>query len=80
MSEEEGEYSEEVSAEPQDNFNSMTNEQLMEIFRSFIPMELMLETLYVPFLQDYQPSIGDVDPFVKISRPDGKQDPLGLVV
>ncbi|CAL6019111.1 Intraflagellar_transport complex B protein 46 [Hexamita inflata] len=66
--------------EPTDNFNSMTNEQLMEIFRTFIPIELMLETLFVPFLQDYQPSIGDVDPFIKIGRPDGKIEPLGLVV
>ena len=39
-----------VSDTPQDNFNSMTNEQLMEIFRTFTPVELMLETLYVPFL------------------------------
>ena len=40
----------------------------------------MLETLYVPFLQDYQPSIGDVDCAIKISRPDNKVEPLGLVV
>ena len=58
----------------------MTNEQLMDIFRTFIPVELMLETLFVPFLQDYQPSIGDVDPFIKVQRPDGKNEPLGLVV
>lgn len=58
----------------------MTNEQLMEIFRTFTPVELMLETLYVPFLQDYQPSIGDADPFIKIGRPDGKIEPLGLLM
>ena len=52
----------------------------MEIFRTFIPIELMLETLFVPFMSDYQPSIGDVDPFIKIGRPDGKIEPLGLVV
>ena len=52
----------------------------MEIFRTFIPVELVLETLFVPFLQDYQPSSGDVDPFIKIPRPDNKVEPLGLVV
>jgi len=62
------------------DFSSLSDEQLLGIFRQFQPIEHSLETLYVPFLPDYTPSIGDVDPFIKIPRPDAKQEPLGLVV
>ena len=34
----------------------------------------------MPFLPDYCPSIGDVDPFIKVGRPDAKVDQLGLSV
>lgn len=33
-----------------------------------------------PFIPDYIPSVGDIDTFIKISRPDGKPDNLGLTV
>ena len=38
-----------------------------------------LETRMRPFIPDYIPAVGDIDPFIKIPRPDGKTDNLGLV-
>jgi len=33
-----------------------------------------------PFIPDFLPAIGEIDPFLKIPRPDGKKDELGLTV
>lgn len=33
-----------------------------------------------PFLPDFIPAVGDIDAFVKVSRPDGQKDGLGLTV
>lgn len=46
---------------------------------AFQPTELELETKLKPFLPEYIPSIGDIDAFIKVPRPDGKPDNLGLV-
>ena len=32
-----------------------------------------------PFIPEYIPAVGDMDPFIKVPRPDGKADNLGLV-
>lgn len=62
------------------DMSGYSNEELMSIFKGFVPVELSLETIYVPFIPDYTPAIGDVDPFIKIPRPDGKAEALGLIV
>lgn len=33
-----------------------------------------------PFILDYIPSVGDIDAFIKVPRPDDVEDNLGLVV
>lgn len=33
-----------------------------------------------PFIPDFIPAVGDIDAFLKISRPDGKSDSIGLTV
>ena len=33
-----------------------------------------------PFIPEYVPAIGDIDAFLKVPRPDGKEDSLGLTV
>lgn len=33
-----------------------------------------------PFIPDYIPAVGDIDAFIKVPRPDGKPDELGLTV
>jgi intraflagellar transport protein 46 len=40
----------------------------------------VLETKLKPFIPEYVPAIGDIDAFLKVPRPDGKEDSLGLVV
>jgi intraflagellar transport protein 46 len=42
------------------------------------PHNIELETKMRPFIPDYIPAVGDIDPFVKVPRPDGKADNLGL--
>jgi hypothetical protein len=39
-----------------------------------------LETKLKPFIPDYIPSIGGIDEFIKVPRPDSKPDFLGLKV
>eukprot|EP01035_Chromulina_nebulosa_P020202 gene20202-26223_t len=46
----------------------------------FKPHEVELETTLKCFIPDYIPSIGEIDGFVKIPRPDGKDDELGFKV
>lgn len=44
------------------------------------PKEISLETELKCFIPPYVPTIGEVDPFIKVPRPDGKTDGLGLYV
>ena len=39
-----------------------------------------METKLKPFIPEYVPAIGDIDAFLKVPRPDGKEDSLGLIV
>ena len=42
--------------------------------------EVEVEPKLHPFIPDYIPAIGDIDGFVKVPRPDGKTDSLGLTL
>ena len=53
---------------------------LFDYVSSFQPDSPQLEVSLKPFIPDYIPSIGEMDPFIKIPRPDGKPDKLGLTV
>lgn len=44
------------------------------------PQDIVLETKLKPFIPEFVPAIGDIDAFLKVPRPDGKQDHLGLIV
>ncbi len=44
------------------------------------PQQIDLETKLKPFIPDYIPSVGGLDEFIKVPRPDGKPDFLGLKV
>jgi len=39
-----------------------------------------LDTQLKPFIPDYIPSVGSIDEFIKVPRPDAKPDYLGLKV
>jgi intraflagellar transport protein 46 len=42
------------------------------------PHALELSTKLKPFIPDFIPSVGEIDPFLKPARPDGDEDLLGL--
>ncbi len=51
---------------------------LFEYINGYKPQRVELESTLKCFIPGYIPAIGDVDPFVKIPRPDGKPDQLGF--
>jgi len=57
--------------------------EIKELFKyidKFQPQDIVLETKLKPFIPEYVPAIGDIDAFLKVPRPDGKEDSLGLIV
>eukprot|EP00286_Rhodomonas_abbreviata_P003732 CAMPEP_0181346748 /NCGR_PEP_ID=MMETSP1101-20121128/33496_1 /TAXON_ID=46948 /ORGANISM="Rhodomonas abbreviata, Strain Caron Lab Isolate" /LENGTH=358 /DNA_ID=CAMNT_0023458887 /DNA_START=26 /DNA_END=1101 /DNA_ORIENTATION=- len=68
---------------PADYANLQVTPEVKELFQyiaRYKPQTIELETKLKPFIPDYVPAIGDIDPFLKIPRPDGKKDNLGLTV
>ncbi|KAJ3248296.1 Intraflagellar transport protein 46 [Chytriomyces hyalinus] len=59
------------------------SDEMKEIFQyisRYRPQEIELEPALQPFIPEYIPAIGDIDAFIKISRPDQKPESLGLSV
>jgi len=54
--------------------------ELFEYITRFTPAEIELDTKLKPFIPEYIPSVGDIDAFIKVPRPDEKPDLLGLSV
>jgi intraflagellar transport protein 46 len=54
--------------------------QLFAYVAAYKPHEIDLNTKLKPFVPDYIPAVGELDPFLKAPRPDGKPDFLGLKV
>ena len=59
---------------------SRAMQDLFAMITRYEPFAAELPAKLRPFVPDYIPAIGDLDPFVKIPRPDGEQDGLGLYV
>ncbi|XP_074605638.1 intraflagellar transport 46 isoform X2 [Brevipalpus obovatus] len=53
---------------------------LFQYIESYTPQIIDLEMKLKPFIPDYIPAVGDIDPFLKVPRPDNIDDGLGLVV
>jgi hypothetical protein len=56
------------------------SDEIKELFGfigRYTPHAVELETRIRPFIPDFVPAIGDVDPFIKPPRPDGKEEALG---
>ncbi|KAI6227140.1 Intraflagellar transport protein 46-like protein [Aphelenchoides besseyi] len=53
---------------------------MMHFVDSFAAERVEIQAVLRPFFLDYIPAIGDVDPFLKIPRPDQIDDQLGLLV
>ncbi|CAF2395189.1 unnamed protein product [Rotaria sp. Silwood2] len=54
--------------------------ELFKCIEKFQPQDIVLETKLKPLIPEYIPAIGDIDAFLKVPRPDGKEDSLGLIV
>ena len=46
----------------------------------FIPQEIEIKTELKPFVPDFIPAVGEVDAFLKIPRPDKREEVLGLYI
>ena len=65
-------------------FDKVTKDQeylsLLSFMKRFQAAEIELDTKLKPFIPSYIPSIGEVDAFLKIHRPDKQAEDLGLTV
>mmetsp|Transcript_6273 Transcript_6273/g.12091 ORF Transcript_6273/g.12091 Transcript_6273/m.12091 type:complete len:445 (-) Transcript_6273:314-1648(-) len=53
---------------------------LFQLIGRYRPQVIEIETKLKPFIPDYIPAVGGIDEFIKVPRPDGKPDFLGLKV
>mmetsp|Transcript_10290 Transcript_10290/g.12055 ORF Transcript_10290/g.12055 Transcript_10290/m.12055 type:complete len:381 (-) Transcript_10290:807-1949(-) len=68
---------------PEDYAHLKVSEEVNELFQyigRYKPHSHQLDTKLKPFIPDYIPAVGDIDEFIKVARPDGKPDDLGLKV
>ena len=58
----------------------MANEvkELFEYIARYKPQKIDLETKLKPFIPDYVPAVGEVDAFLKMPKPDGSNEDLGI--
>jgi len=69
--------------DPNEHADLPVSAEIKELFQyitRYKPHNIELETKMRPFIPDYIPAVGDIDPFIKVPRPDGKTDNLGLAV
>ncbi|SPQ93183.1 unnamed protein product (mitochondrion) [Plasmodiophora brassicae] len=68
---------------PADYKDLKVSSEILDLFDyigRYKPQVMELDTPLAPFVPEYIPSVGDIDAFIKVPRPDGKPDGLGLVV
>jgi len=68
---------------PAEYENLNVSSEIKELFQyigRYKPHNIELETKMKPFIPDYIPAVGEIDPFVKVPRPDAQPDSLGLTV
>lgn len=53
---------------------------LFEHIGRYQPHSIELEAVLKPFIPDFIPGIGDADAFIKVPRPDGQEQTLGLTI
>lgn len=69
--------------DPADYANLPVSSEFKELFQyitRYTPQNMELEHSLKPFIPDFIPAVGDIDAFLKVPRPDGKDDNLGLLV
>ena len=63
--------------------NLPVNSEVKELFEyigRFKPQQIDLETNFKPFIPEYMPAVGEVDAFLKMPKPDGTREDLGITV
>uniref|UniRef100_A0A146KPS5 Intraflagellar transport protein 46 homolog n=1 Tax=Lygus hesperus TaxID=30085 RepID=A0A146KPS5_LYGHE len=69
--------------DPKDYEHLNVTPEIREIFQYitfYTPQVIDLEFKLHPFVPDYIPAVGDIDGFIKVARPDGVDDQLGIKV
>ncbi|XP_041842186.1 intraflagellar transport protein 46 homolog isoform X2 [Melanotaenia boesemani] len=69
--------------DPADYANLPVSTEIKELFQyitRYTPQSMDLDHRLKPFIPDFIPAVGDIDAFLKVPRPDGKSDSLGLLV
>ncbi|XP_012058549.1 PREDICTED: intraflagellar transport protein 46 homolog [Atta cephalotes] len=69
--------------DPKEFENLEASTEIKELFQNIIrytPQKIELNYKLIPFIPDYIPAVGDIDAFIKIPRPDGVEDKIGLTV
>lgn len=54
--------------------------ELFEYIGRFRPQQIDLDAKMKPFVPDFVPAVGEVDAMIKMPKPDGNQDDLGIGV
>ncbi|XP_011144440.1 intraflagellar transport protein 46 homolog [Harpegnathos saltator] len=68
---------------PKDFENLETSTEVKELFQNitrYTPQKIERNYKLIPFIPDYIPAVGDIDAFIKVARPDGVEDKIGLTV
>lgn len=58
----------------------MHSQDVFKYVGRFRPAAIELPTRLAPFIPEFIPAVGGVDEFIKVPRPDGRPDMLGLKV
>nr|XP_017497939.2 LOW QUALITY PROTEIN: intraflagellar transport protein 46 homolog [Manis javanica] len=69
--------------DPADYEHLAVSAEIKELFQYIsrhTPQVIDLDHRLKPFIPDFIPAVGDIDAFLKVPRPDGKPDSLGLLV
>lgn len=53
---------------------------LFEYIQRYKPQKIDLDTKIKPFIPEYIPCVGEVDSFLKMPKPDGAKEDLGIIV
>lgn len=54
--------------------------ELFEYIGRFKPQNIELDSMFKPFIPDYIPAVGEVDAFLKMPKPDQKEEDFGITV
>ncbi|XP_018317183.1 intraflagellar transport protein 46 homolog [Mycetomoellerius zeteki] len=69
--------------DPKEFENLEATTEVKELFQNimrYTPQKIELNYKLIPFIPEYIPAVGDIDAFIKIPRPDGVEDKIGLIV